>query len=412
VTGVVAPETLNSSDFSYKMKIQFTGYSNRDETLEDFPVLVQLGTNVSGFSNQEFASPGGADLRFADSSGTVSLPYEIDQWNSTNSTIWVQVPSLSSTNDFIWAYWGNPADTAPADYATNGAVWLPPAFQSLPPYDVVYHLEQTGFPYLDSTLQYPSTNGIAPASVAGIVGQGLSFNKTPYLDAGLVNLGNAFTLSAWVNVPASDSSIQTVWGNGDGVAESAECLFYVDDYNTSDGCLILTTGDGGATEHQLKSATGAVSFNQWHLVTAAVDRTDGTANLYVDGNQVTNGAAMTDFPTNTDMDLGQDNGNSYQFTGLIDEARIYSGIEDSNWIWASYMTVAANSSFESYSAISSSVVRLGIQMSANNVILTWPQGTLQSANAVTGPYRDIPAATSPYTNTVSGAQQFYRVRVQ
>ena len=49
-------------------------------------------------------------------------------------------------------------------------------------------------------------------------------------------------------------------------------------------------------------------------MTAVVDRTDGAAQLYVDGNQVASGAALTDFPINTDMDLGQDNGNSFQFT--------------------------------------------------------------------------------------------------
>ncbi|MGH7977508.1 MAG: hypothetical protein ACREC8_12725 [Limisphaerales bacterium] len=78
VVGIAAPETINASDFSYKMKIQFSGY-NRSEILQDFPALVRLGTNVPGFSYSQVASPTGRDLRFADSSGTVSLPYEINQ---------------------------------------------------------------------------------------------------------------------------------------------------------------------------------------------------------------------------------------------------------------------------------------------------------------------------------------------
>jgi hypothetical protein len=218
-------------------------------------------------------------------------------------------------------------------------------------------------------------------------------------------------MSAWVNVPATATSIQTIWGNGDGVAESAECLFYVDNYNTSDGSLILTTGDGGATEHQLKSATGAVSFNQWHLVTAVVDRTDGNAQLYVDGNQVATGPAMTDFPINTDMDLGQDNGGSFQYRGLIDEARIRSGLSSTNWIWASYMTVAQNSGFENYSSVISPGGTLKIELSGTSAILIWPEGTLQSAGQINGPYSDVPDATSPYTNAVQQTQQFYRVRM-
>jgi hypothetical protein len=46
------------------------------------------------------------------------------------------------------------------------------------------------------------------------------------------------------------------------------------------------------------------------------------------------------------------------------------------------------------------------------LVLTWPQGTLQSAGTVTGTYTDITGATSPYTNAISGAQQYFRVRVR
>jgi hypothetical protein len=403
--------TLNPVEFGSRLKITFAGY-NRGETLQDFPVLVQLGTNLSGFSYQTFASPTGGDLRFADASGTREIPYEINEWNPNGvSTVWVQVPALSSTNDFIWAYWGNGIDVTPPDYTTNGAVWLPPAFQMLPSFDLVYHLEQGSFPYFDSTLQYPATNGIAPASVAGIIGQAATFANSQYLDAGSVNLGNAFTLSAWVNVSSSIANIQGIWANGPGGYSAAEIVLYVNDYGTGDGALILGTGNGSAGT-QWGTATGAVSFNQWHFVTAAVDRADGTAQLYVDGNPEASGAIRNDFPTNSDMNLGRFNTGSFAFNGLIDEARIQAGTNSANWVWASYMTVAANSTFENYSGVGSSVVTLSIQHSGNSVILTWPQGTLQSAGAVTGPYSDILTATSPYTNTVSGTKEFYRVRVQ
>ena len=57
-------------------------------------------------------------------------------------------------------------------------------------------------------------------------------------------------------------------------------------------------------------------------------------------------------------------------------------------------------------------VSVSIMKSGNNVILTWPNGTLQqSTNAVTG-YSDVGGATSPYTNSITGAaQQYFRVRV-
>ena len=49
---------------------------------------------------------------------------------------------------------------------------------------------------------------------------------------------------------------------------------------------------------------------------------------------------------------------------------------------------------------------------ANSVILNWndPTFTLQTATNVSGCYSDVPGATSPYTNLLEGAQQFFRLK--
>jgi hypothetical protein len=57
-------------------------------------------------------------------------------------------------------------------------------------------------------------------------------------------------------------------------------------------------------------------------------------------------------------------------------------------------------------------VKLSITKSANNVVLSWPFGTLQAAPLATGTYTNITTATSPYTNAPSGSAMFYRVKVQ
>jgi hypothetical protein len=412
----IAPTYVSATNFNSKMKIEFPGYT-RSEALQDFPVLVLLSTNLPGFSYAGFASPTGGDLRFADASGTVELPYEIDTWDYTNgvSSIWVQVPSLSGgTNNYIWAYWGNPNDAVPPAYTTNGTVWVPPAFLNQPAYDLVYHLGQHGFPYYDSTLDYPSINGLAPAQDTGVVGTGDYFSRNPWMDAGVVNLGYNFTLSVWANVSSGVSDIQCLWANGSGVSGSSEVFFYVNDYKTDDGALALVTGDGSTSQKVLAPA-GTVTLDQWHLLTATVNGSSTTATLYLDGNPVQTGVTVNDFPTNTDMDLGRDTGGSYNFLGSLDEARINGGIEDSNWVWASYLTVASNSVFSTYSTVTNTIVlpiTLTIQNTGNQVILTWPAGTLQSASQLTGPFNTVAGATSPYTNTVSGSQNFYRVQAQ
>jgi hypothetical protein len=55
--------------------------------------------------------------------------------------------------------------------------------------------------------------------------------------------------------------------------------------------------------------------------------------------------------------------------------------------------------------------RLAITESAGGVTLTWPLGTLQASTNVAGGFTNVPSATSPYTNGVSGTAQFYRLQV-
>ena len=56
-------------------------------------------------------------------------------------------------------------------------------------------------------------------------------------------------------------------------------------------------------------------------------------------------------------------------------------------------------------------VTLSIAKSGNQVVLTWPMGTLQQAPSVTGTYTNMVGVTSPYTNGVSGTQGFFRIKV-
>jgi hypothetical protein len=53
---------------------------------------------------------------------------------------------------------------------------------------------------------------------------------------------------------------------------------------------------------------------------------------------------------------------------------------------------------------------LTIRQSGTNAVLTWTNSAfgLQAAPAVTGAYTNIPGAASPYTNTITRSQQFFR----
>jgi hypothetical protein len=58
-----------------------------------------------------------------------------------------------------------------------------------------------------------------------------------------------------------------------------------------------------------------------------------------------------------------------------------------------------------------SVVTLSSMVSGSSMTLSWPQGTLQTATNLLGPWTSS-SATSPYTDTMTNAAQFYRVQVR
>ncbi|MGH7978784.1 MAG: DUF2341 domain-containing protein, partial [Limisphaerales bacterium] len=411
--------TINRAAYGSIMKVFFSGY-NRGETLTDFPVLVNLSTNLPGFSYRQFASPAGGDLRFADERGITPLPYEIDHWNTNGiSSVWVNVPSLSTTNDFVWAYWGNPLDTNPPDYTTNGAVW--------PNYDLVWHLEQSGFPYADSALNYPALGGVAPGQIPGIIGEGQKFNGSSYLGAGVANLNDAFTLSAWVNLQFGASSCQAIWANQPGGYGAPGFSLFVNKYTTTNGALMLDTGDG-TNGSEISTTSNLVTTGAWHLLTAAINRAAATCAFYVDGAPepiVSGGPGLvSDFVNDANLNFGRFTNGSLFFNGAMDEARIDSGIEDPNWVWASWATVASNSLLQSYSTVNRSGPSLSLNFSGGNASFVWPSSgvgyALYTATNLTPPVLWTPCAGQPvWTNdqwqvslAPSAAARYYRLQSQ
>ena len=55
---------------------------------------------------------------------------------------------------------------------------------------------------------------------------------------------------------------------------------------------------------------------------------------------------------------------------------------------------------------------LSIADVSGSVVLTWQGGTLQQSPNLTGTFTNVVSATSPYTNTVSGKQGFFRIKAQ
>jgi hypothetical protein len=407
---------LNAANYN-AMRITFSGYTN-GVTLTDFPILVRLGTTIPGFSYSQFVLPNnGADLRFIAADGR-ELPFQIDQWNpSGQSLVWVQASSITTSNDYVTALWGNPADSAMPPCNTNGTTWS--TLSGSNNFVLVYHLSQSGFPFADAALQYPANAGGAPTTTSGMIGNGCAFNgSSQYLDPGLVQLGKTFTLSAWVNVATAANSEQTIWANKQGGWNTAGFDFYVNGWQTNDGTVYFDTADGVGGNVSPRTVPHAISFGQWHLLTGTMDGINGAVNVYVDGvNQTINTGVDTAFQETNyvrygSLLTGTPGATGYCcFDGSMDETRIENGVCSPASVWASWATVA-DSTFATYGAIVPAPVTLYCQTTNGTIVLTWSQGTLQSAPAITGSYTAVNGAASPYTLVPAAGQQYYRVKVQ
>ncbi len=55
---------------------------------------------------------------------------------------------------------------------------------------------------------------------------------------------------------------------------------------------------------------------------------------------------------------------------------------------------------------------LSKQVYGSDLVLTWgaPLFALQSAPSLDGPWATIPGATSPYTNSITDAQKYFRLK--
>jgi hypothetical protein len=80
-------------------------------------------------------------------------------------------------------------------------------------------------------------------------------------------------------------------------------------------------------------------------------------------------------------------------------------------VYNTALSSADQASVTSYLTAKYFAVTLSIAKSGDQVVLTWPMGTLQQAPSVTGTYTNMVGVTSPYTNGISGTQGFFRIKV-
>jgi formylglycine-generating enzyme required for sulfatase activity len=327
------PASLFAS-WSSKMKITFSGY-NKAEALTNFPALVVIGTNLANFSYSQCQSPNGWDLRFAPADESMELNYEIDQWTTNGSScVWVQVPRLSSSNDFIWAYWGNPgAVSAPAAYTTNGAAWDSN-------FKTVWHLKENSGNAGDST-----ANGNIGTNANVTYTSGGRIDGAAVIDSNT----DGYTMPSVTNAVLS-ASIWYYYGgfSGDGfnsIFQSTDSSHFPLMIRTSTGSIEFYNGS-------FISSGMLVSTGRWYHLCFTASANNYT--LYVNGVSNWSWSAFynnSSFPING---VSAHKGYGMAAYGMLDEMRIENVVRSPNWIWACYMNQASNSLFNSYQVQSGS----------------------------------------------------------
>ncbi len=347
-----------------QMMITFGGYTNRSETLTNFPVLVVLSNNVngSGFRYDDFLSPNGYDLRFVDNLTDANrLNYEIESWNTNGASyIWVQVPTIPTNGQgAIWANWGNAAASNQLACTTNGATWTDG-------YVGVWHLNESGGPYVDSTANHfaSSTNkpvnyaaNISPTKVLGVSGNGQSFagSTASYISYPSTNSPNPtgnITFECWVktSVVNNNTGIFGRWAE-DGAGDANQS-FVIGSAGLSGNPLVILNANETPNGTDVTVATGSTTYHDgvWHHLSCSAPAS-GWIYVYKDGVQVgsSNNTTHPLLKTSTDhLVLGRSG-----YNGSMDEVRISTVARSSNWVWACYQTMASNAVFNNYGAMAS-----------------------------------------------------------
>lgn len=174
---------------------------------------------------------------------------------------------------------------------------------------------------------------------------------------------------------------------------------------------------GGGAGVRYYGDLGSINDGNWYHLAHTVDRDAGNVVTYLNGvvanTTKMDGTSVRDavnIVTGRPATIGQDPTGSYGETGSgdMDDLGVWKKVLTPLEVAAIYTAARSNQLSFVNLPVSISIQNLG----GNQLQLTWPTGTLQSADAATGPYSDLPTATSPFPVSLNSAvQKFYRIKL-
>ena len=333
-----------------RISLRADGYTG-ENPVANFPALVRLSEGVGGFRYLRLSDEGATagDIHFQDADGN-ELPFDVDTWNPDGESLfWVKMPTLSKGAKIFLVYGVEYTPGTDAD-ELRASVWSGQTG--------VWHLDYDSTVYFGNSAQTAKTtlrawqNGTTYKDENGIVGVsrristggqgGTGGNAIVASNSDLLDLGDNFTVSAWIKYPKDQAP------GWDRIISRKNA------YNSSDGWEI-TTASGNPSNIDVRGGSqtsgGAGFFSSpvndgnWHHVTAVYN--DASVSLYENGVY----RLAVDIGKASDNDYALSFGNNASqnevpFKGWLDEIRLGAGSLSADRIKADYETVANNQFFK------------------------------------------------------------------
>jgi hypothetical protein len=186
------------------------------------------------------------------------------------------------------------------------------------------------------------------------------------------------------------------------------------DYRTSTGLVIVQTEDGHIFVQAPRSlafpdvtSQATVSDNKWHHVAVTYGQSaSDTVGVYIDGqsDQLISNNTDWSWPSAQEIELGTSHDSYWQkYDGILDDIRFYTRILTSSEIISAKGGAVVDAA--------TLVLRYNFDAApTSGLILNWQlqDVILQSADAINGPYLDMPSVLSPYPVIPRTSMKFYR----
>lgn len=377
IAGLTTTLVAQPSGYLFYKVVTVNG-SQVQGTNTNFPVLVRI-TDPNLVAN---ARSDGFDIVFTSAFGsTTILDHQLESYNSATGELvaWVKLPSVSSTGNTFYMWYGNSSVTT---NQSSNATWSN-QFRS------VYHL---GNSFNDASPNGKNGTNFGTTAVTGLIGGARNFdgdNDYIALNDSYSSTGNQqVTVSAWIKT--SDSGNQIIasfdrneyWrleinGSGAGPGEVGWDLL------TSAGQL-----DFGSN--------ATVNSNTWRHIVGVYNA--GTTRIFIDGVQNVSFTQGTSFGTgNTRFGFigvgseastfNSNQGPSDNFNGDIDELRISNVARTANWIQTEFNNQKTPSTFLSF----------GSQLAVDQTAPTLQLATVNSTTIALDYDENLDATSVPAT---------------